>query len=99
MWASSRASVSDGEYYCCGLQRAFQIAWQTTRDTQDLLHGCIQRHSHPHLTPRTLKFEPEASSRMHHPDLQAVAIAFWIFITVVSVAGMIMDYRKRQLAL
>ena len=29
----------------------------------------------------------------------AVAIAFWIFIAVVSVAGMVQDYRKRQLAL
>lgn len=34
-----------------------------------------------------------------HPALEAVAITFWIFITVVSVAGMILDYRKRQLAL
>lgn len=34
-----------------------------------------------------------------HPGIQAVAITFWIFITVVSVAGMILDYRKRQLAL
>jgi hypothetical protein len=31
--------------------------------------------------------------------IAAVAIAFWIFIAVVSVAGMIQDYRKRQLAL
>jgi hypothetical protein len=29
----------------------------------------------------------------------AVAIAFWIFLAVVSVAGTIQDYRKRQLAL
>ena len=29
----------------------------------------------------------------------AVAISFWIFITVVSVAGMVQDYRKRKLAL
>lgn len=36
---------------------------------------------------------------MHHPALEAVAITFWIFVTVVSVAGMILDYRKRQLAL
>jgi Domain of unknown function (DUF6249) len=36
---------------------------------------------------------------MHHPAIAAVAIAFWIFIAVVSVAGMIQDYRKRQLAL
>jgi hypothetical protein len=34
-----------------------------------------------------------------HLGIQAVAITFWIFITVVSVAGMILDYRKRQLAL
>jgi len=34
-----------------------------------------------------------------HPALQAVAITFWIFVTVVSVAGMIVDYRKRQLML
>ncbi len=34
-----------------------------------------------------------------HPALQAVAITFWIFVMVVSVAGMILDYRKRQLAL
>ena len=31
--------------------------------------------------------------------IAAVAIVFWIFIAVVSVAGMIQDYRKRQLAL
>jgi hypothetical protein len=36
---------------------------------------------------------------MHHPAIAAVAIAFWIFIALVSVAGMIQDYRKRQLAL
>jgi hypothetical protein len=34
-----------------------------------------------------------------HPALEAVAVTFWIFVTVVSVAGMILDYRKRQLAL
>ena len=34
-----------------------------------------------------------------HPALQAVAITFWIFVTVVSVAGMIVDYRKRQFML
>jgi len=34
-----------------------------------------------------------------HPALAAVAIAFWIFLAVVSVAGMIQDYRKRQLAM
>src|ERR1700722_141627 len=32
-------------------------------------------------------------------SIAAVAIVFWIFIAVVSVAGMIQDYRKRQLAL
>ncbi len=36
---------------------------------------------------------------MHHPAIAAVAVTFWIFVTVVSVAGMILDYRKRQLAL
>jgi hypothetical protein len=36
---------------------------------------------------------------MHHPAIEAVAITFWIFITIVSVAGMVLDYRKRQLAL
>jgi hypothetical protein len=37
----------------------------------------------------------------HHPGagIAAVAIAFWVFIAIVSVAGMIQDYRKRQLAL
>ena len=34
-----------------------------------------------------------------HPAIEAVAITFWIFVTVVSVAGMVLDYRKRQLAL
>jgi hypothetical protein len=34
-----------------------------------------------------------------HPAIEAVAVTFWIFITVVSVAGMVLDYRKRQLAL
>lgn len=34
-----------------------------------------------------------------HPAIAAVAIAFWIFVAVVSVAGIIQDYRKRQLAL
>jgi Domain of unknown function (DUF6249) len=31
--------------------------------------------------------------------LTLVSIAFWVFIAVVAVAGMIQDYRKRQLAL
>jgi hypothetical protein len=31
--------------------------------------------------------------------IAAVAIVFWIFIGVVSIAGMVQDYRKRQLAL
>lgn len=35
---------------------------------------------------------------MHQPAA-AVAIAFWLFIAVVCVAGMIQGYRKRQLAL
>ena len=37
----------------------------------------------------------------HHPGagIAAVAIAFWVFIAIVSVASMIQDYRKRQLAL
>jgi len=29
----------------------------------------------------------------------AVAIAFWIFVTVAAVAGIVSDYKKRQLAL
>jgi len=36
---------------------------------------------------------------MHHPAIAAVAIVFWIFVAVVSVAGIIQDYRKRQLSL
>jgi hypothetical protein len=40
---------------------------------------------------------------MHHfdPGLGGtlIAIAFWVYIGVVSVAGMTQDYRKRQLAL
>jgi hypothetical protein len=32
-------------------------------------------------------------------SIAMVAVAFWIFIAVVSVAGIIQDYRKRQLAL
>ena len=37
----------------------------------------------------------------HSPGIgiAVVAIAFWVFVGVVSVAGMIQDYRKRQLAL
>ena len=31
--------------------------------------------------------------------IAAVAIAFWVFITIVSIAGMLQDYRKRKLAL
>jgi len=33
------------------------------------------------------------------PAIEAVVVTFWIFITVVSVGDMILDYRKRQLAL
>jgi hypothetical protein len=29
----------------------------------------------------------------------AVAIAFWIFVTIAAVAGIVSDYKKRQLAL
>ena len=36
---------------------------------------------------------------MDHPAIAAVAIAFWIFVGVTAVAGMILDYRKRKLAL
>jgi Domain of unknown function (DUF6249) len=36
---------------------------------------------------------------MEHGGNTAVAIVFWIFIGVVSVGGMILDYRKRKLAL
>jgi hypothetical protein len=37
---------------------------------------------------------------MEHPGiLAAVAITFWVFVTIVSVAGMVQDYRKRKLAL
>ena len=36
---------------------------------------------------------------MNHLGITLVSIAFWVFIAVVSVAGMIQDYRKRQLAL
>ena len=35
----------------------------------------------------------------HSGELTAVAIVFWVFVAVVSIAGMIQDYRKRQLAL
>jgi Domain of unknown function (DUF6249) len=34
-----------------------------------------------------------------HLGITLVSIAFWVFIGVVAVAGMIQDYRKRQLAL
>jgi hypothetical protein len=34
-----------------------------------------------------------------HPGITIVAVAFWLIIAVISVAGMIQDYRKRQLAL
>ncbi len=33
------------------------------------------------------------------PGITVVAIVFWIFIAAVSIAGMVQDYRKRQLAL
>jgi hypothetical protein len=37
----------------------------------------------------------------HSPGvgIMAVAIVFWVFVGVVSIAGMIQDYRRRQLAL
>jgi len=33
------------------------------------------------------------------PGIAVVAVFFWIFVGAVSIAGMIQDYRKRQLAL
>ncbi len=33
------------------------------------------------------------------PGIAVVAVVFWIFVGAVSIAGMIQDYRKRQLAL
>jgi hypothetical protein len=33
------------------------------------------------------------------PGIAIVAVAFWIFVAVVAVAGMVQDYRKRKLAL
>ena len=35
----------------------------------------------------------------HHFGPFAVAIAFWIFVTVAAVAGIVSDYKKRRLAL
>ena len=35
----------------------------------------------------------------HSGELTAVAIVFWVFVAVVSIAGMLQDYRKRKLAL
>jgi hypothetical protein len=36
---------------------------------------------------------------MNHIGITVVSVAFWLFLTVVSVAGTIQDYRKRKLAL
>ena len=36
---------------------------------------------------------------MNHIGITLVSIAFWVFVAIVSVAGIIQDYRKRQLAL
>jgi hypothetical protein len=36
---------------------------------------------------------------MQHFGPFSVAIAFWIFVTVAAVAGIVSDYKKRQLAL
>src|SRR5579862_5123971 len=33
------------------------------------------------------------------PGIAIVAVTFWVFVAVVAVAGIIQDYRKRQLAL
>lgn len=33
------------------------------------------------------------------PGIAIVAVFFWVFVAVVAVAGIIQDYRKRQLAL
>ena len=35
----------------------------------------------------------------HSGELTAVAIVFWVFVAIVSIAGMLQDYRKRKLAL
>ena len=34
-----------------------------------------------------------------HTGITIVAVFFWIFVGAVSIAGMVQDYRKRQLAL
>jgi hypothetical protein len=36
---------------------------------------------------------------MDHLGITAVAIVFWIFVGVVSVGGMVLEYRKQKLAL
>jgi Domain of unknown function (DUF6249) len=36
---------------------------------------------------------------MNHMGITLVSIAFWVFMAIVAVAGMIQDYRKRQLLL
>jgi hypothetical protein len=38
-------------------------------------------------------------SAMQHFGVFAVAIAFWIFLAVAAVAGIVADYKKRQFAL
>jgi hypothetical protein len=36
---------------------------------------------------------------LHSGELTAVAVVFWVFLAIVSIAGMFQDYRKRKLAL
>ena len=36
---------------------------------------------------------------MNHIGITAVSITFWVFLTVVALAGILQEYRKRKLAL
>src|SRR5690242_18117797 len=51
----------------------------------------------PASYPSSLQLERRKESM--HPAIAAVAIAFWIFVGVTAIAAMILDYRKRKLAL
>jgi peptide deformylase len=51
-----------------------------------------------HLIHRTKTFRRSIMQHSPGVGIAAVAIVFWIFVAVVSVAGMIQDYRKPSAA-
>jgi hypothetical protein len=115
MWALSRPSDRAGVHINGGdLQRTFQIDPLEMRARTICCNGAhrgrrIITLSVPGAGAGASKHAPDriyavvsplfTEGQSMHPGIIIVAVVFWVFVGVVSVAGMVQDYRKRELAL